>query len=127
VPKQQTMASAVGPGRSLPLEVDGMYTLLPASDAAGLIESIDTMIDGVQRASAAETRAGFTEALQAQVRELEALQAKLAGFSGSALQPLELEQSEARLLRRVIADLTGYQRGELTSGLRELREILSVG
>jgi hypothetical protein len=120
------MASAVGQKRSLPIEFGGEYTLLPAHDAARLLESIGAMIEGMQRASAAESRASFTEALRAYVREVEALQAKLAGFSGSALQPLKMEEPEARLLRRVLADLTGYQRGELTPALRELREILSL-
>jgi hypothetical protein len=31
--------------------------------------------------------------------------------------------SEASLLRSVLADITGYQRGDLTLGLRELRDI----
>ena len=43
-----------------------------------------------------------------------------------ALEMLSPAVTEASLLRSVLADITGYQRGDLTLGLRELRDILSV-
>jgi hypothetical protein len=35
------------------------------------------------------------------------------------------DASERRLLRGVLSDITGYQRGELTEPLRDLRDLLS--
>jgi hypothetical protein len=37
----------------------------------------------------------------------------------------EVTRDRARLLREVLADITGYQRGDLTPGLRDLRRLLS--
>jgi hypothetical protein len=37
----------------------------------------------------------------------------------------EITRDHGRLLRQVLADISGYQRGELTASMRELRRILS--
>ena len=57
--------------------------------------------------------------------ELGTLRDELVAASSSLFAPpLRIEGDEARLLRNVLLDLTGYQRVELTPGLRELQQLL---
>jgi hypothetical protein len=104
-----------------------LHVSLRAGDIDALVDAIDLMVDGVRKAYAREEdRPGFAETLEAHVGDLEGLRRKLvASFRqrGSIWSPAV---SEASLLRSVLSDITGYQRGDLTPGLRELREILSV-
>ena len=46
--------------------------------------------------------------------------------SGSPLDPFKLGVAERGLLRGVLSDITGYQRGDLTPALRELRQVVST-
>ena len=38
--------------------------------------------------------------------------------------PLELDEDQAKLVEEALGELTGYQRGELSGGLRELKLVL---
>jgi hypothetical protein len=113
--------------RPLPIEVGDRHVLLPASDAEFLIGAIDAMVRGVERAPAGAGRGGRSSAaVYAHLNELMSLRERLASWSGSLLEPVRLDTSQSRLLRGVLSDVTGYQRGELTEPLRELRRVLSA-
>ena len=91
------------------------------------MRAIDVMVEGVRKAYVGEEdRPGFADTLEAHVADLEGLRRKLLVESGSLLRPWNPQVSERSLLRSVLSDITGYQRGDLTAGLRELREILSL-
>ena len=63
---------------------------------------------------------------QRSIDELEELGDQLA-TSGGRLgdPPLEIDGDRTRVLRKVLADLDGDQRRELTAGLRELRALVT--
>ena len=104
-----------------------LRTSLSPHDRQLLARAIDVMIEGVRKAYVGEEdRPGFAKALQAHVLDLEGLREKLIATTGSIFRPWTPASSEASLLRSVLSDITGYQRGDLTPGLRELREMLNV-
>ena len=52
------------------------------------------------------------------------LETMLDAAPGISDPALRLENEQRRLLRQVLADIAGYQRAELPSGLRQLRVLL---
>ena len=112
--------------RPLALQVGDGELLLVASDVNVLLDAIERLAEGMREASLHRRQPGVLEALQTRSDELESLQEALATPARSlADPPLEITRVRARLLREVLADITGYQRGELTPGLRDLRRVLS--
>lgn len=96
--------------RPLSLRLTSGSVALGAADVNLLLAGIDGLIDGPHASH---------------VVELETLRQELLTSSGSLLgPPLRIGDDEARLLRNVFVDLTGYQRVELTPGLSELRQLL---
>jgi hypothetical protein len=99
--------------------------VLPAEDANMLLDGIDRLIDGMQKSRWDEDQPGVVAALNAHLDRLHGLQEVLLSSSSSLVgPPLKLERRIARLLRDVIADMRGYQRIDLTTGLVELRRML---
>jgi hypothetical protein len=83
---------------------------LSAGDVNLVLQGIDALVDGPHASH---------------LGELSTLRQELVTASSSLFAPpLRIEADEARLLRNVLLDLTGYQRVELTSGLRELQQLL---
>ena len=81
-----------------------------------LADAINRLIDGMLKShtgiAAPPESAG---SLHAYVAELQELRQACVRTSGSwADPPLKLDRGERRLLRMVLADITGYQRGDLT-------------
>jgi hypothetical protein len=98
---------------------------LPSADVSLLIEAIDRMMEGMRSSHSGTGKPVRTEALQAHLAELNELRAALLRPSGPLADPLKLDQAQERLLRAVLADITGYQRADLTPSLKELRQLLS--
>jgi len=112
--------------RPLALQVGDGELLLVASDVNVLLDAIERLAEGMRESCLYHQQPGVLEALLTRSAELESLQDALATPARSlADPPLEITRVRARLLREVLADITGYQRGELTPGLRDLRRVLS--
>jgi len=112
--------------RPLALQVGDGELLLVASDVNVLLDAIERLAEGMRESFLHHQQPGVLEALLTRSAELESLQDALATPARSlADPPLEITRVRARLLREVLADITGYQRGELTPGLRDLRRVLS--
>jgi hypothetical protein len=113
--------------RPLPVRAGGAEVILVAADVNLLIDSIERFADGLRESYLNPERPGRAEVLRAQVDELQSLQEALAtACSSLADPPLVIDTDRVGLLRKVLAEVTGYQRGELTAGLRALRLILAA-
>lgn len=96
--------------RPLSLRLAEGSVALSAGDVNLVLQGIDALVDGPHASH---------------LGELGKLRDELATASSSLFAPpLRIGADEARLLRNVLLDLTGYQRVELTSGLRELQQLL---
>jgi hypothetical protein len=96
--------------RPLSLRLATGSIALSAGDVNLVLQGIDALVDGPH---------------PSHLGELATLREELLSASPSLLgPPLRIGTDEARLLRNVLLDLTGYQRVELTSGLRELQQLL---
>ena len=103
-------AASVHRERPLSLRLAAGSIALSAGDVNLVLRGIDALVDGPH-----PSRLG----------ELGTLREELVTASSSLFAPpLRIGVDEARLLRNVLLDLTGYQRVELTSGLRELQQLL---
>ena len=112
--------------RPLALQVADGELMLVASDVNVLLDAIERLAEGMRESFLQHHQPGVAEALETRSAELASLQEALATPARSlADPPLEITRVRARLLREVLADITGYQRGELTPGLRDLRRVLS--
>jgi hypothetical protein len=112
--------------RPLALQVGDGEIVLVASDVSVLLDAIERLGDGMRESFLHHRQPGVLDALHAQAEQLESLQDALTTPNRSlAHPPLEVTRDRARLLREVLADITGYQRGDLTPGLRDLRRLLS--
>ena|SRR5438067_7747909 len=117
-----------GPSRARPLavQIGDVHLFLSSADVHMLADAINRLIDGMLKShtgiAAPPESAG---SLHAYVAELQELRQACVRTSGSwADPPLKLDRGERRLLRMVLADITGYQRGDLTPGLRQLRQLI---
>lgn len=105
---------------------------MTAADVNLLIEGAIELARGARNAHAQRSIADdhlkehLGELVEAHLSELIALAEELAAASPLPLDPpLHLTRAKAQLLRQVISDLGGYQRRDLTPGLRMLRQILT--
>ena len=101
--------------RPLPLQVGDVYLILVPDDVNAILAGIGKLADGMRNANAGQdVRPGAEKALGTYLDELAALQQALtAPASSLADPPFEVTRDRARLLRLVLADITGYQRGDL--------------
>src|SRR5437868_12897677 len=99
--------------RTLSIKVGDVHLILPAHDVNLLIDGIARLAEGVRKAHLGrDVRHGTAEALESHLGELHALQEALSVTAHSlADPPLEITRQQNRLLRQVLADITGYQRG----------------
>jgi hypothetical protein len=96
--------------RPLSLRLAAGSIALSAGDVNLVLQGIDALVEGPHASH---------------LGELVTLRDELVTASASLFAPpLRIDADEARLLRNVLLDLTGYQRVELTSGLRELQQLL---
>jgi hypothetical protein len=118
------------PRRTRPLAVliGSDELILLGDDVNALLESVDKLVaatyESLRRSGADGSR---VEVSQHAIAELESLGEALT-TSGARLAdpPVEIDHERARLLKKVLADLDGYQRRELTPGLVELRRQLAT-
>jgi hypothetical protein len=122
---KQTMEATVRP-RSLFVVQGELHCSVSPEEVMLLGQGIDAMIDGVRTAYINEDRPGFADTLERHVNELQALRDRLMSPDRSPLEPFKPDKRDAGLLRGVLSDITGYQRGDLSPGLRDLRQILST-
>jgi hypothetical protein len=110
--------------RPLPVRVGAVEVILLAEDVNALLESVDNLVASTYKSL---EKAGATHEIgRRSIDELEELGERLATSGGRfGDPPLEIDNDGSRLLRKVLADIDGYQRRELTPGLRELRALLS--
>jgi hypothetical protein len=112
--------------RPLPVQVGNVHIVLTAADVNRLTDAISQLAAEMRKSHLQSDQAPTVEALRGHLADLDELRGVLASASGSlAGPPFEITREQARLLRTVLADVTGYQRGELTAALRELRQILT--
>ena len=112
--------------RPLPVLVDDEEVILLADDVNALIESADKLVASTH---ASLERAGQRHLHEVAQRSLDELEELTELLSTAALRfgdpPLELDADRTRVLRKVLADISGYQRRELTPGLQELRTLVT--
>jgi hypothetical protein len=120
------MESGARRTKPLSVRIGSINLILVAADVNLLIEAAGRLAEGMRQTHEREGPATTAESLRLHLAELESLREVLANAAGSpADPPLAITRERARLLRQVMADVTGYQRGELTVSLRELRQILT--
>lgn len=108
------------------VQIGDVHLFLDAGDVNCLVGGIDRLIEGMLRSNGSTEQPGMAEAVQSHIADLEQLRRGFAQPSGTlADPPLQLDPRRARLVRSVLADITGYQRGDLTPGLRDLRQLIS--
>jgi hypothetical protein len=91
-----------------------------------LVDGLDRYAIGLTKPVAGDNAPATTETLQQALTGLAALAKELTESSSRITDPpLEIDGERARLLRRVMVDIAGYQRGELPLGLYELRQALN--
>jgi hypothetical protein len=107
-------------------------TTLAASEVNLLIEGAQELARGARNAHDQRQveddhlREHLDELLHGHVSELTALAEELASASPSPQDPpMDVTRAQGRLIRQVMSDLSGYQRRDLTTALRQLRQILS--
>jgi hypothetical protein len=110
--------------RSLFVVQGERHASLSPDDVTILVLAIDVMVERVRVAYMNENRPGFADTLERHAGELEALRGRLLS-PGSPLEPFKPGARDGGLLGGVLSDITGYQRGDLTPALRELRQLLS--
>jgi hypothetical protein len=100
---------------------DHEVVLLP-DDVNTLMAAMDRLVDGVTATiERTHQRPAEAEVTRKALENVGSLRDVL-GSSTSRLTepPVEITRETARLLRQVMADLSGYQRHDLTRGLRDL-------
>jgi hypothetical protein len=112
----------------LALRVGQRDVILFPAEVNLLVDGLDKYATGMTKPVAGENTPATTETLQQELTALAALAKELTESSPRITDPpMEINRERTRLLRRVIVDITGYQRGELPLGLYELRQALKDG
>jgi hypothetical protein len=115
-------------GRTSPLALragEHEVVLLPA-DVNALIDGMDRLVASVAQ-SAGGGRGASGVSLQA-VENIGTLRTLLDSSTSRLTDPpVELDRDAARVLRQVMADLSGYQKSDLTRGLRDLAAAIERG
>jgi len=110
----------------LPVKVAGQEAILVGREVDELVAAVREL----QRSLAAHVRRQGSSASHvtvAQLGELDALVRALETASPRPFDPpLRLTPAQVTLVRRVLADSTGYRRRELSPGLLELRRLLAA-
>jgi hypothetical protein len=123
-----THVSQTPAGRTSPLALragEHEVVLLPA-DVNALVDGMDRLVASVSR-SAGSGRVSSGVSLRA-VESIGALRTLLDSSTSRLTDPpVELDRDSARLLRQVLADLSGYQKADLTRGLRDLAVAIERG
>jgi hypothetical protein len=100
---------------------------LTSLDANALIDGIEAWRRSLKKQLDQHLR-DKPETLQAGTRRigrLEQLESVLVSAPSGLSDPsVELDDEQAKLLLDALGELTGYQRGELSNGLRELKLVL---
>ena len=111
--------------RPLPLRVGDGEVILLADDVNQLVESADKLVAATYESL--KRTSGQNEVSQKAIEELESMSEVLttAGLRFGD-PPVEVDRDRARVLRQLLADIDGYQRRELTPGLRDLRQRLTA-
>jgi hypothetical protein len=113
--------------RPLALSVAGREIVLLANDANLLIAAGERLLASITE-QMQRGGAGASGATPEAVAALDAFIGSLAEAAQTiADPPLRIEEAaDIVLLRRLLTELKGYQRGEITPGLRELRLALEA-
>ena len=118
---EQPSARRNGP---LTLGLGGSELTLTGSEVNALISGMEAWRHSLKRQleQIARDKPQAMEAATRRIGRLEQLEDVLAGTaSGLSDPPLELDDDQATLVQETLGELTGYQRRELTGGLRELK------
>lgn len=111
--------------RPLPLLVGEDEVILLADDVNQLVESADKLVAATYESL---KRAGGEHSHDASQKAIDELEAIREALTSGGLRfddpPVEVDRDRARVLRQLLADIDGYQRRELTPGLRDLRRQL---
>jgi len=111
--------------RPLALQIAGNETILIGSEVDELIGASERLRASIGEHALRRPGKG-DEALLATIQGLSALEESLATAAPGPLDPpLAIGADEAKLLRRILAELVGYQRGDLSDGLKSLRRELA--
>lgn len=103
--------------RPLSVQIGGLHLVLSSGDLKVLVDTIDRLVEQMLESRAT----GVLDDVEA----LQKLRQTFTNSSGSlADPPLRLDKTEIRLVRALLDDITGYRRGDLTPGLRQLRQLL---
>jgi hypothetical protein len=97
---------------------------LTSSEVNALISGMEAWRHSLKRQleQIARDKPQAIEAATRRIGRLERLEDVLVGTSSRLSDPpLELDADQATLVEETLGELTGYQRGELTGGLRELK------
>jgi len=94
--------------------------LLP-DDVNTLIDGIDRLVDAVSAGIDRSHRPHQPHVSRHMLERVEMLRGVLGASTSKLTDPaVEIPREDARLLRQVMADISGYQRNDLTRGLIEL-------
>jgi len=123
----QTSQAARGRTSPLALRAGEQEVVLLPADVNTLIDGMDRLVASVAQSAGGGRRGASGVSLQA-VENIGALRA-LLDTSTSRLTdpPVEITRDAGRVLRQVMADLSGYQKADLTRGLRELAVAIERG
>jgi hypothetical protein len=112
----------------LPLLVRDAEIILSAGDTNRLIDGFTAYAASLEESARESRRPDVIADTHDTIERLRALAAGLATPSNPLTDPpFELEAEQARLVRRVLADMSGYQRGDLTPALVELQQLVASG
>ena len=110
--------------RPLTLALDGRYVVVLADDVNLLIDAAEQLLAGMAE-QVTQGRASAASVTYEQVASLDSFIDSLATAALTlADPPLEIPAPDRTIVRRLLAEIRGYQRGELTPGLQELRNEL---
>ena len=105
----------------------GELTLL-SGDVDAIVSAGTRWADSLQTATSAEDRPSRLASSRGAVEGVGHLvESMLAAPVGLAAPPLELDSKQAAVLRRVLADMAGYQRQPLSGPLSELQNAIEAG
>jgi hypothetical protein len=119
-----TPARRTGP---LPLRVRDSELILSAGDTNRLIAGVGAYCDSLHESARTSQKPEVIAHAHGTIEQLHALVEELTKPCNPLSDPpLELKSDQLRLMRRVLADMNGYQRGDLTPALSELSRVISA-
>jgi hypothetical protein len=107
--------------QSLALRAGEREVVLLPDDVNTLIDGIDRLVDAVNARIDRSHRPHEPHVSRDVLERVEALRGVLGASTSKLTDPaVEITREDARLLRQVMADISGYQRSDLTRGLIDL-------